>query len=119
MWFYLFGRNEKYPDPWAEIKSLADLNQVGDEVYLKLSSRDDAPLINAREGEFVYLCTRDHGQWLVHGDALLSGDAKRGETPESMASVYGASNSTYWWRRLHQVRLYPKPKGEVDLGLTE
>ncbi len=75
MWFYLFGGNEKYPDPWTEIKSLADLNQVGDEVYLELSSRDDAPLINAREGDIVYLCTRDHGQWLVHGDALLSGDA--------------------------------------------
>jgi hypothetical protein len=119
MWFYLFGRNEKYPDPLAEIKSLADLSLAGDEVYLKLSSRDDASLKNAKEGEIVYLCTRDHGQWLVHGDAVLIGDPIRGETPESMSSVYGATHGASWWRRLHQVCLYPKPKGEVDLGLTE
>ncbi len=119
MWFYLFGRNEKYPDACAEIKSLADLDQVGGEVYLKLSSRDEARLKNAKEGEIVYLCTRAHGQWLVHGEAFLIGGPQHGETPESMASVYGATNSAYCWRRLHQVRLYPNPKGEVDLGLAE
>ena len=27
MWFYLFGSNEKYPDPASEIKSLAELDE--------------------------------------------------------------------------------------------
>jgi len=55
MWFYLFASNEKYPDPESEIKSLAGLDQGGERVYLKLSSRDDAPMKNAQEGETVYL----------------------------------------------------------------
>ena len=63
MWFYLFASNEKYPDPESEIKSLAELDEGGERVYLKLSSRDDAPMKNAQEGETVYLCTRQDGRW--------------------------------------------------------
>jgi len=118
MWFYLFGRNEKYPDPALEIKSLAELDRMGDPVYLKLSTRDDAPLKNAEEGDTVFLCTREQGRWVVHGDAVLVGDPIRGETPESMSSVYGNSGRRSWWRRLHPVSLYVRPKGEQDLGLA-
>jgi hypothetical protein len=35
MWFYLFGKNGKYPDPLFEIKALAELSNSGMEVYLK------------------------------------------------------------------------------------
>ena len=118
MWFYLFGRSEKYPDPSSEIKSLADLDRMGDRVYLKLSTRNDAPLKNAEEGDTVFLCTREHGRWLVHGDAVMVGAPTRGETPKSMSSVYGTTGRRNWWRRLRQVSIYPRPKGERDLGLA-
>lgn len=118
MWFYLFANNEKYPDPRSEIKSLAELDE-DEQVFLKLSPRDDAPLKNAQAGETVYLCTREDGRWLVHGDAVLVGDPERGGTPESMSSIYGTTDRPNWWRRLNRVSLYQKPKGETDLGLDE
>jgi len=119
MWFYLFASNKKYPDPEFEIKSLAQLDEGGKPVYLKLSSRDDAPMKNAREGEIVYLCTRRDGRWLVHGDAVLVGDPERGGTPESLSSIYGSTDQPTWWRRLQSVTVYQEPKRETDLGLDE
>lgn len=119
MWFYLFGKNENYPEPVSEIKKLAALDQAGELVYLKLSSRDDAPMKNAQEGETVYLSTRQHGLWRVHGAAILAGASERGETPDSMLSLYGASDRPHWWRRLEAVRLYEEPKFETELGLEE
>jgi hypothetical protein len=118
MWFYLFGKNGKYPDPLSEIKALAELDKLGKDVYLKLSTRNDAPLKNAEEGESVYLCTRVQGQWLVHGEAVVTGLPFRGGVPGSMSSLYDSTDEHHWWRRLGQVRLHPTPKGEVDLGLT-
>jgi hypothetical protein len=117
MWFYLFGKNEKYPDPLAEIKALAKVEQTGEAAFLKLSSRHDAPLKNAEEGALVYLCTRDRGRWLVHGVAVAVDRASRGGTPLSVSSVYGATGGRHWWRRLAQVHLYPTPRCETDLGL--
>ena len=119
MWFYLFASNKKYPDPEFEIKSLAQLDEGGKPVYLKLSSRDDAPMKNAREGEIVYLCTRRDGRWLVHGAAVLVGDPERGGTPESLSSIYGSTDQPTWWRRLQSVTVYQEPKRETDLGLDE
>jgi len=119
MWFYLFASNEKYPDPESEIKSLAELDEGGEQVYLKLSSRDDAPMKNTQEGEIVYLCTRRDGRWMVHGDAVLVGDPERGGTPESISSIYGSTDQPTWWRRLQGVNLYQEPKCETDLGLDE
>jgi hypothetical protein len=119
MWFYLFASHEKYPEPESEIKSLAELDEGGERVYLKLSSRDDAPMKNAQEGETVYLCTRQDGRWRVHGDAVLVGDPERGGTPESMSSIYGTTDQPNWWKRLQRVTLYQEPKGETDLGLDE
>jgi len=119
MWFYLFASHEKYPEPESEIKSLAELDEGGERVYLKLSSRDDAPMKNAQEGEIVYLCTRRDGRWRVHGDAVLVGDPERGGTPESMSSIYGTTDQPNWWKRLQRVTLYQEPKGETDLGLDE
>ena len=29
LWFYLFGRNGKYPDALSEIKALAELDKLG------------------------------------------------------------------------------------------
>ena len=72
MWFYLFGRNDRYPDPTGEIDLLAKLDERGEEVFLKLSARDDAPLKNAVEGERVYLCTREEGRWSIRGEAEVS-----------------------------------------------
>jgi hypothetical protein len=119
MWFYLFASNKKYPEPESEIKRLAELAEAGELVYLKLSSRDDAPMKNAQEGEIVYLSTRRDGRWLVHGDAVLVGAPERGGTPESMSSIYGTTDQPNWWRRLEGVSLYQEPKGETDLGLDE
>jgi len=119
MWFYLFASNKKYPDPEFEIKSLAQRDKGGELVYLKLSSRDDAPMKNAHEGEIVYLCTRRDGRWLVHGDAVLVGDPERGGTPGSISSIYGSIEQPTWWRRLQSVTVYQEPKGETDLGLDE
>ncbi len=119
MWFYLFASNQKYPDPEFEIKSLAELDEGGELVYLKLSSRDDAPMKNAEEGETVFLCTRRDGRWLVHGNAVLVGDPERGGTPESISCIYGPTDQPTWWRRLEGVTVYQEPKGEVDLGLDE
>jgi hypothetical protein len=117
MWFYLFGQNGSYPEPLSEIRALAKLDESGRGAYLKLSARDDAPLKNAREGDRVYLCTRDRGQWLVHGEAVVAGSPLRGGIPESMSSLYGAADEHRWWRRLADVRLHPTPKREADLGL--
>lgn len=118
MWFYLFGKNENYPDPGSEIMELARKGRNGAEVFLKLSPRDDAPLKNAKQGEVVYLCTREQGRWLVHGEATLFGDATRGATPDSMLPVYGGTGDRHWWRRLQQIRVYSHPRGELDLGLA-
>jgi hypothetical protein len=119
MWFYLFGRNDQYPDPTGEIDLLAKLDERGEEVFLKLSARDDAPLKNAVEGERVYLCTREVGRWSIHGEAEVSGPPVRGATPPSMVPLYGAIDNHHWWRRLGHVRLYDEPRSAADFGLEE
>jgi hypothetical protein len=119
MWFYLFGQNGRYPDPSFEIKALAELSISGKDVYLNLSSRNDAPLKNAEVGETLYLCTRVRGQWLVHGETILTGVSVRGEVPESMSGLYSSSDSKHSWRPLGAVRIHASPKSEVDLGLPE
>jgi hypothetical protein len=119
MWFYLFGRNDRYPDPTGEIDLLARLDERGEEVFLKLSARDDAPLKNAVEGERVYLCTREEGRWSIRGEAEVSGPPIRGATPPSMVPLYGPIDNHHWWRRLERVRLYEEPRSAADLGLDE
>jgi hypothetical protein len=119
MWFYLFGRNDRYPDPTGVIDLLAKLDERGEEVFLKLSARDDAPLKNAVEGERVYLCTREEGRWSIRGEAEVSGPPIRGATPPSMVPLYGPIDSHHWWRRLERVRLYEEPRSAADLGLEE
>jgi hypothetical protein len=119
MWFYLFGRNDRYPDPAGEIDLLAELDGRGEEVFLKLSARDDAPLKNAVEGELVYLCTREQGRWSIRGEAEVSGPPIRGATPPSMVPLYGPIDHHHWWRRLGRVRLYEEPRSAADLGLEE
>jgi hypothetical protein len=119
MWFYLFGRNDRYPEPTCEIDLLAKLDERGEEVFLKLSARDDAPLKNAVEGDRVYLCTREEGRWSIRGEAEVSGPPIRGATPPSMVPLYGPINRHHWWRRLERVRLYEEPRSAADLGLEE
>jgi hypothetical protein len=119
MWFYLFGKNGRYPEPSLEIKALAELSNSGKDVYLNLSARNDAPLKNAEVGEALYLCTRVRGQWLVHGETVLTGVSVRGEVPASMSGLYSSSGSEHWWRRLGAVRIHAIPKSEFDLGLPE
>jgi hypothetical protein len=119
MWFYLFSKNGKYPDPSLEIKALAELSNSGKDVYLKLSARNDAPLKNAQEGETLYLCTRVRGRWFVHGETVVTGPPLRGGVPESISCLYGSTERRHWWRRLGEVHILQSPKGEVDLGLPE
>ena len=119
MWFYLFGRNDRYPDPAGEIDTLAKLDETGKDVFLKLSARDDAPLKNAAEGECVYLCTREGGRWTIRGEADVAGPPVRGATPPSMVPLYGAEGDRHWWRRLERIRKYESPKSAADLGLEE
>lgn len=118
MWFYLFASNSSYPDSSAEIDALAGLDRKGIATFLKLSPRDDAPLKGAREGELVYLCTREHGRWLVHGRAEIAERPFRGATPPAMIPIYGTTEG-HWWRRLARVQLFDEPMGETDLGLSE
>ena len=119
MWFYLFGINDRYPDPIPEIHKLAEINVGGGAAYLKLSRRYDAPMKRATAGERVYLCTRQDGGWLIHAEAHIRGDAIRGATPAAMDSIYGESNGLHWWRRLDQIALFDHPKSESDLGLAD
>jgi len=119
VWFYLFGRNDRYPDPAGEIDTLAKLDETGKDVYLKLSARDDAPLKNAAEGECVYLCTREGGRWTICGAAEVAGPPVRGATPPSMVPLYGAEGDRHWWRRLERIRKYESPRSAADLGLEE
>jgi hypothetical protein len=119
VWFYLFGRNDRYPDPAAEIDTLARLDERGEDVFLKLSAREDAPLKNAVGGERLFLCTREEGQWLIRGEADVIGPAIQGATPPSMISLYGPVDERHWWRRLGRIRLYESPKTGADLGLDE
>jgi hypothetical protein len=119
MWFYLFARNGKYPDPLLEIRALAELSNSGKDVYLKLSARNDAPLKNAKEGETVYLCTRVGGRWFVYGESVVAGLPQRGRVPESMRCLYASTDRQHWWRRLGPIHVHPNPKSEVDLGLVE
>src|SRR5262245_17780361 len=104
MWFYLFGRNERYPYPAGEIHTIAKLDQTGEDVFLKLSARDDAPLKDAAEGESVYLCTREEGRWAIRGEAEVTGPPMRGATPPSMVPLYGAAGDRHWWRRLGRIQ---------------
>jgi hypothetical protein len=117
VWFYLFGRNERYPDPAVEIDTLAKLDERGEDAFLKLSARDDAPGKNAAEGECVYLCTRQEGRWSIHGEAEVIGPPIRGATPPSMVPLYGQVGDHHWWRRLGSIRLYEAPRSAADLGL--
>lgn len=119
MWFYLFSRNDRYPDPSDEIDTLSQLDGKGEDVFLKLSTRDDAPLKNAAEGECVYLCTREEGHWSVRGEAEVIGPPIRGATPLSMVPLYGPVGEHHWWRRLEHIRLYEAPKSAADLGIGE
>ena len=119
VWFYLFGRNDRYPDPVAEIGTLARLDERGEPVFLRLSARDDAPLKNAVEGERVYLCTRSGGRWSIRGEADVIGEPIRGATPSSMVPLHGPVGGRHWWRRLGSVRLYEPPRSGADLGLDE
>jgi hypothetical protein len=119
MWFYLFSRDKKDPDPLVEIRALAELDERGEAAFLRLSSGDEALLKDATEGEVVYLCTRDQGRWSVYGESVVIGCTVRGGTPASMSPVYGETDGRHWWRRLAHIRLYPAPKGEADLGLVE
>ncbi len=119
MWFYLFGRNNRYPDPTGEIHLLAELDQRGEEVFLKLSAGDDAPLKDAAVGERLYICTCEHGQWAIRGEAEVSGRPIRGATPPSMVPLYGAIDDRHWWRRLERLRLYEEPRSASDLGFEE
>ena len=119
MWFYLFGRNDRYPDPTGEIDILAKLDETGKDVFLKLSARDDAPLKNAAEGESVYLCTREGGRWTIRGEAEVTGSPVRGATPPSMVPLYGAVGDRHWWRRLERIRKYESPRSAADLDLEE
>lgn len=119
MWFYLFGRNDRYPDPAGEIETLAKLDETGKNAYLKLSARDDAPLKDAAEGESVYLCTREGGRWTIRGEAGVVGPPVHGETPPSMVPLQGADGGSNWWRRLERIRVYESPRFAADLGLEE
>ncbi len=119
VWFYLFGRNDRYPDPAGEIDTLAKLGEMGKPVFLKLSARDDAPLKNAAEGESVYLCTREGGRWAIRGEAEVTGPPLRGATPPSMVPLYGAVGDRHWWRRLERIHIYEAPRSAADLGLDE
>ncbi len=118
MWFYLFTSNASYPDPLDEIGALAGLDREGVATFLKLSSRDDAPLKGAEEGEPVCLCTREDGRWLIHGRAEVVERPFRGATPPAMVPIYGATKGR-WWRQLARVQLFDEPKSETDLGLAE
>lgn len=118
-WYYIFAKNEEYPDPLAEIRALAEREEAGETPFLKLSDRDDAPLKGADEGEIVYLCTREHGRWSMHGQAVVVGLPQRGEVPGSVAAIYGPTGDRHWWRRLEGIQLYPEPKEASDLGLAE
>ncbi len=119
MWFYLFGRNDRHPDPTSEIHLLAKLDERGEEVFLRFQARDDAPLKNAVEGERVYLCTREEGRWSIRGEAEVGGRPIRGATPPSMVTLYGSIGDRHWWRRLQRVRLYEEPRSAADLGFEE
>ncbi len=119
MWFYLFGVNDRNPDPAGEIDTLAKLGQTGTDVFLKLSARDDAPLKDAAEGECVYLCTREEGRWTIRGEGEVTGPPVRGATPPSMVPLYGADGDRHWWRRLERLRKYDSPRSPADLGLEE
>jgi hypothetical protein len=119
VWFYLFGSNDRYPDPADEIDTLAKLDERGEEVFLKLSARDDAPLKGAVEGEFVYLCTREGGRWSILGESEVIGPPIRGATPDSVVPLYGPGGEPHWWRRLEHIRLYETPRSVADLGVEE
>jgi hypothetical protein len=119
MWFYLFERNDRYPEPTGEIDLLAKLDERGEEVFLRLSARDDAPLKDAAEADRVYLCTREEGRWTIRGEAEVNGPPIRGATPLSMVPLYGSIDARHWWRRLERVRIYEKPKSAADVGLEE
>jgi hypothetical protein len=119
MWFYLFGGNDRYPDSTGEIHLLAKLDERGEEVFLKLSARDDAPLKDAAEGELVCLCTRAEGRWSIRGEAEVSGPPIRGAAPHSMIALHGPGDDRHWWRRLERIRLYAEPRSAADLGVEE
>lgn len=119
MWIYLFSTSKNYPDPAAEIQLLAEVSAAGHEAFLKLSAKDDAPLKRGRPGESVLLCTREEGIWAVHADARLTGPAIRGQTPDSVLSLYGDTGDLHWWRALTDVRVFDGPISPAELGAEE
>jgi hypothetical protein len=119
LWFYLFSRSPRHPDPQREIVALAALGCGGEAVYLKLVDRPDPPLEKAAPGDRVYLCTREGGHWLVHGQADVAEEPFRGAAPSSMRTLYGASGEGHWWCRLSHLDRYEAPRPAGELGLRE
>lgn len=118
MWFYLFTTHDQFPDPLEEIDALAALDEEGQEAFLRLSPRPDAPLRGAAPGERVHLCTRTGGAWSIWGHGHVEGPARQGETPPSVLPVYGPAAAGQWWRQLAGIVLYDHPRGETEVGLA-
>ena len=118
-WIYLFTDNNNYPHPIQEIVQLEAIENQGQVPYIPLIDRvrDDAPLKNAGAGVLVYLCTRNNGQWSIHGDALIAHDCGlQPMTPQSVRGLYGILHNRRW-KALANINLYPQPQTPAQIGI--
>jgi hypothetical protein len=119
MWMYLFSQDDPATDPVAELRALVELAASGGQCFLKLSTHDDAPLKGGRPGGYVFLCTRTVGDWTIHAEAKLAGEAVRGPTPEAVAPIYGITGDQHWWRALTDFRSFDPPVSPAELSLDD
>lgn len=88
-WLYRFTTNVQYPNPVEEIDTLCTLDGNDEPTFLLLAERTYPPLSRASGGEVVGLCTSEGNRLILHGTAVIAGNAIRGSTPSSMLPIYG------------------------------
>lgn len=97
-WIYLFTSNTNFPEPVAEIATLAALDEQGFDVCLMLPDRDGPPMSGASPGERVHLCTRRarDAKLEIHAMATVAGCAFRSSTPAAVLGLYGQHEERTW-----------------------
>lgn len=117
MWFYLFGTNAAYPAPLSEIRSFRDQEAKGSLPTLVLSARPDAAMKHALIGEKVFLCTREGGEWNIHGQARVATEPTHCLSSADAVAASDGLDPGHWCCRLRDVYLYTEALNEVRLGL--
>ena len=122
-WIYRLSRNDRYPDPMAEVRALAEVSAAGGQAFLLLSDRPHPALAgrDVRRGEPIYLATsgdqEGSGGLLVRAAGRV-GTLHHGSTPASVGGIYGEREGRYFREVVDLATFGPEPVSARVLGLS-